>query len=144
MEQIVFLDRDALIADLRQPSFPHEWREYGATVPGEVVERLRDATIAITNKVPLREADLRQLPRLKFIAVAATGMDNVDLDYCRAHGVGVANVRDYSVHSLPEHVLMMMLALRRSLMNYREDLRRGAWPRSRHFCILNQQFSVRL
>ncbi len=137
MEQIVFLDRDALIADLRQPSFPHEWREYGATVPGEVVERLRDATIAITNKVPLREADLRQLPRLKFIAVAATGMDNVDLDYCRSHGVGVANVRDYSVHSLPEHVLMMMLALRRSLMNYREDLRRGAWPRSRHFCILD-------
>ncbi|MDQ3684895.1 MAG: D-2-hydroxyacid dehydrogenase [Acidobacteriota bacterium] len=137
MERIVFLDRDTLIADLRRPSFAHEWREYGATAPGEVVERLRDATIAITNKVPLREGDLRQLPQLKFIAVAATGMDNIDLDYCRAHGVAVSNVRDYSVHSLPEHVLMMMLALRRNLINYREDLRRGAWQKSSHFCILD-------
>lgn len=137
MERIVFLDRGALIADVRRPSFAHEWHEYGASEPGEVVERLRDATIAITNKVPLRAGDLRQLPQLKFIAVAATGMDNVDLDYCRAHGIGVANVRDYSVHSLPEHVMMMILALRRNLINYREDLRRGAWQRSPHFCLLD-------
>ncbi|HVF87088.1 MAG TPA: hypothetical protein VM866_05830, partial [Pyrinomonadaceae bacterium] len=111
MERIVFLDRDTLIADLRRPSFAHEWREYGATAPGEVVERLRDATIAITNKVPLRENDLRQLPQVKFIAVAATGMDNIDLDYCSRHKITVANVRGYSITSLPEHVLMMMLAL---------------------------------
>jgi glycerate dehydrogenase len=137
MERIVFLDRDTLIADVRRPSFAHEWREYGATAPGEVVERLRGATIAITNKVPLRESDLRKLPRLKFVAVAATGMDNVDLDYCRANGVAVANVRDYSIHSLPEHVLMMMLALRRSFVNYREDLQQGAWQKSTHFCILD-------
>ncbi|MGI8565289.1 MAG: D-2-hydroxyacid dehydrogenase [Pyrinomonadaceae bacterium] len=137
MERIVFLDRETLIADLRRPTFAHEWQEYGATAPGEVVERLHDATIAITNKVPLREGDLRQLPQLKFIAVAATGMDNVDLDYCRANGIGVANVRDYSIHSLPEHVLMMMLALRRNLINYREDLQQGAWQKSKHFCILD-------
>lgn len=137
MERIVFLDRDTLIADVRRPSFAHEWHEYGATTPGEVLERLRDATIAITNKVPLRKGDLRQLPQLKFIAVAATGMDNVDLDYCRANGIGVANVRDYSIHSLPEHVLMMMLALRRNLVNYREDLQQGAWQKSTHFCVLD-------
>ncbi|MGH9901096.1 MAG: glycerate dehydrogenase, partial [Pyrinomonadaceae bacterium] len=81
-ESIVFLDRDTLRADIRKPAFPHKWRDYGATTAAEVVERLREATIAITNKVALREAELSQLPRLKLIAVAATGMDVIDVGRC--------------------------------------------------------------
>ena len=137
MERIVFLDRDTLIANLRQPSFAHEWREHGTTQSHEVVDRLEGATIAITNKAPLRESDLERLPCLKLIAMAATGTDNVDLDYCARRRIAVVNVRGYSINSLPEHVLLMMLTLRRNLLSYRADVRRGAWEEAAQFCLLD-------
>ncbi|MGH9944492.1 MAG: D-2-hydroxyacid dehydrogenase [Pyrinomonadaceae bacterium] len=137
MEHIVFLDRDALRADIRRPRFPHEWRDYAQTAPGEVVARLNGATIAITNKVPLGEQELAQLPALKFIAVSATGYNMIDLESCRRRGVTVSNVRGYARHSLPEHVLMLMLALSRNLPAYREDVRRGEWQRAAQFCLLD-------
>ena len=97
MHDIVFLDRDSLIATVRPPAFPHRWRDYPATSADEVVERLQGAAIAITNKVPLRAEAIAQLPDLKMIAVAATGTDNVDLAACRARGIVVANIRNYSL-----------------------------------------------
>jgi glycerate dehydrogenase len=136
MERIVFLDRSTLEANIRRPSFEHEWMEYATTVQAEVVERLRGATIAITNKVPLREAELSRLPGLKFIAVAATGMDIIDLDYCRKRNLPVSNVRNYARHSVPEHVLMLILSLRRNLFHYREEIVRGAWEQATGFCLL--------
>lgn len=137
MERIVFLDRNSIKANIRQPIFAHEWRDYAETRPGEVVEKLRDATIAISNKVALREADLSRLPTLKFIAIAATGVDNIDLQYCRQRGIIVSNVRGYARYTVPEHTLMMIMALRRNLINYREALRRGAWQRATQFCLLD-------
>ena len=137
MEKIVFLDRGTLKADLRRPAFAHEWVDYAETRPAEVVERLRDATIAITNKVRLGEAELSSLPELKLIAVAATGVDIIDLEYCQRRGIIVSNVRDYARHSLPEHVFMLMLSLRRNLVSYREDIHDGAWQRATQFCLLD-------
>ncbi|MCA1594287.1 MAG: D-2-hydroxyacid dehydrogenase [Acidobacteria bacterium] len=137
MERIVFLDRDTLRADVRPPAFAHEWHDYGETRPEEILERLREATIAVTNKVSLRAEVLRQLSQLKMIAVAATGVDIVDLDYCQEHGVTVSNVRGYARHTLPEHVLMLALALSRQLVAYRADLRAGAWQRAAQFCLLD-------
>lgn len=135
MEHIVFLDRASLEADVRRPAFPHRWEEYAATAPGEIAGRLRDATIAITNKAPLRAETLAQLPRLRLIAEAATGVNNIDVDWCREHGVAVVNIRNYAVHAVPEHVFMMILALRRNLPAYRADLRQGLWQRSGQFCL---------
>ena len=65
MEKIVFLDRDSIRANFRTPDFPHEWRDFSMTGETEIVERLRDATIAVTNKVPLRRATLEQLAGFK-------------------------------------------------------------------------------
>lgn len=139
--KIVFLDRDTLRANIRRPAFAHEWREYAQTSSEEILERLRGATIAITNKVPLREAVLVQLPALKFIAVAATGVDIVDLEYCRRHGIPVSNVRNYAPHSVPEHVFALILALRRNLFSYREEIQHGAWQRASTFCLLDHPVS---
>ncbi|HEV2763288.1 MAG TPA: D-2-hydroxyacid dehydrogenase [Pyrinomonadaceae bacterium] len=136
MLRIVFLDRDTLEAEVRRPRFEHEWVDYGETRPEQVVERLRGASVAVTNKVALRADALRQLPELKLVAVAATGTDIVDHEYCREHGVAVRNVRGYARHTVPEHVFMLVLALRRSLLAYREDLQAGAWQRARQFCLL--------
>jgi glycerate dehydrogenase len=137
MHHIVFLDRDSLVASVRRPRFDHHWTDYPGTEPQDVVARLADATIAITNKVPIRAADIAQLPKLKMIAVAATGTDNVDLDACRARGIAVANIRNYSVVAVPEHVFALMLALRRNLLAYRADVEAGRWESSSRFCLLD-------
>ncbi len=136
--KIVFLDRQSLIADMRKPSFAHEWIDYDQTAPGEVVARLRDASIVISNKVRLSGEILAQAPGVKMIAVAATGTDIVDLEYCRAHGIVVSNIRGYAVHTVPEHAFMLMLALRRNLLGWREDLRAGLWQESDQFCLFTR------
>ena len=135
MERIVFLERGTIVADIRRPAFAHTWQDYEATRPEQVVERLRGATIAITNKLPLRELELAQLPELKLIAVAATGVDMIDLVACERRHITVTNVRGYAVHTLPEHVLVLMLALRRNLIGYRADVQAGEWQRAPQFCL---------
>jgi glycerate dehydrogenase len=137
MHRIVFLDRDSLHAQVRRPAFAHAWTEYGATDAAQVRERLRQATIAITNKVPLRESDLAQLPELKMVAIAATGTDNVDLEACRARGIVVKNIVNYSLVSVPEHVFTLILALRRNLRAYCADVEAGLWENSSRFCLLD-------
>src|SRR6266851_3053096 len=141
MERIVFLERNTIQANFRRPNFDHEWIEFGETFSGQVVERLRGATIVISNKLPLRKAELAQLPELKLNAVAATGSDNIDLDYCRSHDIAVSNTRAYAVNSVPEHVLMMILALRRNLLAYRTDVQNGKWQESKQFCLLTHELS---
>jgi len=138
MEKIVFLDSASIIADIRRPNFPHHWGEYPATSVVQTVERLRDATVAITNKVLLSREVLEQLPVLKMVAVAATGINNVDIDCCRERGIVVSNIRNYSVHTVPEHVFMLVLALRRNLLAFRAEVLGGAWQRSEQFCLFTE------
>jgi len=141
MHRIVFLDRDSLRANVRVPSFPHAWQDHAATSADQVVERLAGATVAITNKVPLRTDAIARLPDLKLIAVAATGTDNVDLAACRERGIAVANIRDYSLVSVPEHCFTLMLALRRNLRAYAADVEAGKWETSSRFCLLDHPIS---
>jgi glycerate dehydrogenase len=135
--RIVFLDRESLIASVRLPAFPHHWDQFPATAHADVVERLHGATIAITNKVPLRASDLARLPDLKLIAVAATGTDILDLPACRERGIVVSNIRNYAVHTLPEHTFALILALRRNLIAYRADVEAGRWQQAGRFCLLD-------
>lgn len=137
MESIVFLERNTFRVEFRKPRFDHQWIEYGETERDQIVERLRDATIAICNKLPLREPDLSRLPKLKLIVVAATGVDNIDLGYCKSRGIAICNTRNYARHSLPEHVLMLMLALRRNLIGYIQDVRDRKWQQAKQFCLFN-------
>ncbi|KAF0132586.1 MAG: D-isomer specific 2-hydroxyacid dehydrogenase [Methylocystaceae bacterium] len=122
--KIVFLDRETLDANVRKPNFPHEYTEYAQTAPDQIVERLKGATICITNKVPLREATLKQLPDLKLIAVAATGTDVIDKAYTSGNGIVVSNIRNYA-------------ALRRNLVNYYNSVRQGRWGEANQFCYFD-------
>jgi glycerate dehydrogenase len=129
-ERIVFLDRSALTLKLRAPEFPHIWREFADTPNELIVDRLREATIAITNRVPLRAGSLSSLPGLRLIAVAATGYDVIDLEACERLGICVSNVRDWCTTAVLEHVFAMILALRRNLIAIHGEIRSGAWQRS--------------
>jgi glycerate dehydrogenase len=137
--EIVFLDRDTLSPDitLRPPAFPHRWVDYPGTGADEGVAHAADADIVISNKVPLRRPDIERLPRLKMIAVAATGYDMIDVDCCRERGIVVANVRGYSTRSVSEHTFALILALKRSLPAYRDEVRAHRWERSPQFTFLD-------
>jgi glycerate dehydrogenase len=137
--RIVFLDRDTVGVELRQPNFPHSFQEYAVTPADCIVDRLKDATIAVLNKVPMRAETLAQLPKLELIAVAATGTDIVDKLYCRQKGITVVNIRHYALNTVPEHVFALIFALRRNLIAYSEDVRKGAWQRANQFCFFPHQ-----
>lgn len=112
-EHIVFLDDDGLAAStrLKRPDCEHTWQQFAYTHPEQVLEHLRDATVALTCSVPLREEHLRQLPKLKMISLALTGRDIVDVDYCDAHGIEVSSVPGYAANTVAEHSMAMMLEL---------------------------------
>ncbi|MFM1641942.1 D-2-hydroxyacid dehydrogenase [Aeromonas salmonicida] len=143
MQQIVFLDSDTLDAGitLHRPDFPHHWQSHPSTAPEQVVERLKNASIAIINKVRIGAPELAQLPDLKLIALAATGSDNVDLEACRAANVGVCNIRNYSGPSVPEHAMALMLALSRNLFAWRQSLLEGRWQQSGQFCFFDHNIT---
>jgi len=139
MERIVFLERNTIEAQFRPPSFDHEWIEYPETTANQVVDRVRDATIIISNKLSLGESQLAGARKVKLIAIAATGSDCVDLNYCKRRDLAVCDVRGYAVNAVPEHVLMMILALRRNLLAYRADVQDGLWNQSKQFCLLTHE-----
>jgi glycerate dehydrogenase len=134
-EHVVFLERDSLKATVRRPSFEHIYEEYAHTACDQIVSRLEPATVAIINKVRLNDAVLAQLPSLKLIAMCATGYDGIDIDACRRRGIAVANIRNYAIHTVPEHVFALVLALRRNLLAYQQEIEQGAWQKSEQFCL---------
>jgi glycerate dehydrogenase len=137
MDHVVFLEKESIRATVRRPSFPHVWSEYDSTAPDELLDRLKDATVVIANKAKLPGELLARLPKLRLIAEAATGTDNIDLGWCREHKLPVTNIRGYAVHTVPEHVFMLLLALRRQLPAYRTDVAAGKWQQSAMFCFFD-------
>ena len=138
-EYIVFLDRASLLAELRIPNFDHVWVERPDTSADEVADAVWRASMIITNKVPITRALLDASPKLRLVAVAATGVDPIDLEACRERGIAVCNIRGYAEHAVPEHVFMLLLALRRNLAAWRRSLRQGAWQRAEQFCLFDHE-----
>ncbi|WP_028220831.1 D-2-hydroxyacid dehydrogenase [Paraburkholderia oxyphila] len=137
--RIVFLDRESLSPQtkLKPIPFAHELTIFPRTEPEQVGERIADAEIVITNKTKLAKAALERASRLKLVAVAATGTDNVDLPACRERGIAVSNIRGYAVNTVPEHTFALIFALRRSIVAYRESVRAGRWEESAQFCFFD-------
>lgn len=140
---VVFLDRATIPLQIELPQLPfdHQWLEYDLTSPDQIVERLQDAQIVITNKVVLDRDVLSQLPKLKMIAIAATGFNNVDVQCSQELGIAVANVQGYATQSVPEHVIAMMFALKRNLKGYHNDIAAGEWQRNKQFCFFTHPIS---
>ncbi|SIT49313.1 Glycerate dehydrogenase [Paraburkholderia piptadeniae] len=137
--KVVFLDRATIPPSiaLKELPFAHDLQVFDRTSSDEVGERIRDADVVITNKVKLTQADLSWANRLKLVAIAATGTDNVDLGVCGDRDIAVCNVRNYATHTVPEHTFALIFALRRSLAAYRDAVRAGRWAESGQFCFFD-------
>lgn len=139
--QGVFLDRDSLdCGDLDFGGLDRilpDLRYYPATGADQVAERVADVEVIISNKVALDAKTIRQAPRLRLICVAATGVNNVDLDAAAQAGVTVCNCRGYGTASVVQHVFALLLALYTRLPDYRQAVREGRWQQARQFCLLD-------
>jgi len=101
-----------------------------------IAERVRDAEIVLGNKVMLSADLFRRSPRLRLIALTATGTDNVDTAAAEQHGIAVCNIRAYCTRSVVEHVFGCLLNLTHNLAVYSADTRAGAWQRATDFCLI--------
>lgn len=132
--KIVILDRATLPQREITFDFPHELISYDSTAPEEALARIKGADIVLTNKVVVSAEAVSQNPQLKLVAVAATGVNNVDVAAAKKAGVAVANVRAYGNESVAEHAFMLMIALIRNLPAYQRDIAAGLWEKSPFFC----------
>ena len=128
MIKIVFLDEYSLGGyDLSAIKSLGEYIGYDRTTPEQTLERCKDATVVITNKVYISGQMMSQLPNLKLIAIAATGMNNVELDAAAELGIEVKNVSGYSTYSVAEATLGAALSLLRNSAYYDNYFKSGAY-----------------
>lgn len=136
-----FLDFDSLgPADIDTASLTRVLpglRFYPETAAADLPERIAGNDVLIVNKVQLDRDVLAGVERLRLICLAATGTDNIDLDYAAAHGIAVCNITDYCTPSVAQHVFALLLALTHHLEAYRQLLDASAWQRSAQFCLLD-------
>lgn len=128
---IVFLDAYSICGrDLSEIAALGDFTAYESTESNEVLERCIDADIIIANKTILDADKLRALPRLKLICVAATGMNNIDLDTAAELGIPVRNAVGYSTHSVSETTICSALALLREVVYYDHYFKSGDYAAS--------------
>jgi glycerate dehydrogenase len=106
---------------------------YDRTPERETVERCRNATVVITNKAPLTQATLEQLPNLKYITVLATGYNIVDVAAAKARGIPVSNVPAYGTASVAQHTFALLLELTNQVGLHARSVAEGGWVRSPDF-----------
>lgn len=91
---------------------------YGNSTPEQFRERVRDAEVLILNKLGCNETNCGHAEKLRLVCVAATGYDNIDLDFCRKRGIGVCNVPGYSAYSVSLVTVATALSLATHLPEY--------------------------
>ena len=129
--KIVFLDEYSICGrDLSSIKKFGDYIGYETTSPEQVLERCADAEIVISNKVVLDAAIISALPKLRLICVAATGMNNIDLNAAAEHGVEVRNAVGYSTYSVAETTLCSALSLLREVTYYDNYFKSGEYSKS--------------
>ena len=144
MSKIVFLDEYSIAGrSLEKITSQGEYTAYENTKKEDVVERLKGAEIAITNKVVIDGEAMRQLPDLKLICIAATGMNNVDLEAAKELGIEVKNAVGYSTISVAETTITSALALARNVVYFNEYFHDGRYSKAdRAFCYDRHTFQI--
>lgn len=135
----VLLDGDSLGQDVSLDSIREQLDElvtWPATQPEQVAERIQNADVVLSNKVPLNRAALQSAKHLKLICVLATGMNNVDQDAAAELGIPVRNVQAYGTASVAQHALTLMLALATRLPLYQRSVAAGEWQTAPGFCLM--------
>lgn len=107
--------------------------EFGLLRYDEVAEKIADADMVVCNKTLLDKNTLRLTKNLKYIGLFATGYNNIDIDYCKAHNIAVCNAGSYSTNAVAQHTFALILEHFNNTAKYNEYVQDGRWKRSKTF-----------
>jgi len=113
---------------------------FQTTSPQETQERVAHSSVIVTNKVVITDAHMANAPSLKLICVAATGMNNVDMEAAKKRGIEVRNVSGYSTDSVIQHTFSMLFYLMGHSRYYDEYVKNGSYSRSKIFTDISKPF----
>lgn len=141
MKKIVILDGKTL-GDIKLEKLSEigEVKYYDTTDISEVKERISEANIVLTNKVVLNRENLSDANNLEFIAEVATGFNNIDVEYAKEKGIGVANVAGYSTNAVVQHTFAVALALLDEVTYYDSYVKNGEYSKSGLFTCLDKPY----
>ncbi len=142
--KIAFLDRATVdLGDLDLTPITRQGRlvSLERCARGKFPKAIRSAEVLITNKVVLGAKEIPLFPRLRLICVAATGVNNIDLQAAKKSGVAVCNVAGYSTPTVVEHTLMFLLALAHRLPEHHQAVLKGEWSRAKDFALFKFPYS---
>ena len=139
--KIVFLDRKTLGSDVNLDQFNDlgEVVFYDFTKPSDVLERVKDADIIITNKA-IVDKNTMENSQIKLICITATGMNNIDLDYAKEKGIPVKNVAGYSTSSVAQLAISYILQFVQKINFYDNYVKSGTWENSDIFTNNDKPF----
>tara|TARA_B100001093_G_scaffold370262_1_gene355216 strand:- start:310 stop:1251 length:942 start_codon:yes stop_codon:yes gene_type:complete len=142
-KKIVFLDRSTFPKNINVPEikFIHEWINFDYTSPLQVVKRIKNANIIVTNKTELNKDNLSDAKKLELIAITATGTNIIDLNYCKRRNIPVCNLRNYASNSVAEHVLTLMLTLSKNIKGLERDINSRLWQKRKVFALLSREIN---
>lgn len=110
---------------------------YDRSSQDEVLERVKDADIILTNKTPITEAVLDAAPNLKYVGVLATGYNIVDIEACRKRNIPVTNVPAYSTNAVAQLVFAYLLEIGHHVTHHTEAVMAGEWTNNKDFSFWN-------
>ena len=141
MKKIVILDGKTL-GDIKLEKLSEigEVKYYDTTDISEVKARVSEANIVLTNKVVLNRENLSDANNLEFIAEVATGFNNIDVEYAKEKGIGVANVAGYSTNAVVQHTFAVALALLDEVTYYDSYVKNGEYSKSGLFTCLDKPY----
>ena len=134
--KIVLTDAQTVVDELVTADCLSEFGEvvsHGLLAYDEVAEALADADIAVVNKTLLNSYTLRFATKLKYIGLFATGYNNIDVAYCRAHGITVCNAGAYSTNAVAQQTFALILAHYNKVAAYHRFVQEDRWKRSPTF-----------
>lgn len=135
--KIVVLDRIPLDCD------DLNWKElkelgevtiYSSTKKEEVVERIGDAPIVLTNHTRLGEDHFKACPKLRYVGVLATGYNMVDVEAAKKYGVVVTNIPSYGSKAVAQHAFALLLSAIHQPAYYHRCVQEGAWQDNKTWC----------
>ena len=132
--KIVFLDA-ATMGDVSFEPFERlgEFTSYPTSTPQQARERVKDVDVMMINKVLVDKDLIDSATNLKLICIAATGMNNIDLDYAASKGIPVRNVAGYSTDSVAQSTFMHILSLAGGGPYFDSSVKSGSYSRSGMF-----------
>jgi lactate dehydrogenase-like 2-hydroxyacid dehydrogenase len=138
---IVFLDRKTLGDDIGLEQFEKFGKitTYDSTRTCETIQRVKDASIVVTNKVVI-DKEVMDNSDIKLICIAATGMNNIDLEYAKEKNIVVKNVAGYSTSSVAQLTFSLALQFVQKIAYYDNYVKSGGWENSDIFTNLDKPF----